>query len=102
MKSCKRKIEGIMDCTSALVETVNYDIKTGICENFGRLAGSENIHQIEKICEEEEPCKAFYDIGVEGEENTKQRKPEVVISLLPTPGEAKAKAMPGRLYIHTK
>ena len=22
--------------------------------------------------------------------------------LLPTPGEAKAKAMPGRLYIHTK
>ena len=82
MSSCKRQIEGIMDCTSALVETVNYDIKTGICENFGRLAG--NIHQIEKICEEEEPCKAFYDIGVEGEENIKQRKPEVVISLRST------------------
>ena len=24
------------------------------------------------------------------------------VSILPTPGEAKAKAMPGRLYIHTK
>ena len=48
MASCKRQIEGIMDCTSALVETVNYEIKTEICENFGRLAGSENIYQIEK------------------------------------------------------
>ena len=26
---------------------------------------------------------------------------EQVFSILPTPGEAKAKAMPGRLYIHT-
>ena len=48
MASYTRQIEGIMDCTSALVETVIYDVKTGICENFGRLAGSENIHQIEK------------------------------------------------------
>jgi hypothetical protein len=81
MASYTRQIAGIMDCTSALVETVNYDIKTEIGENFGRLARSENIHQIEKICEEQEPCKAFYDVFIEGEENIKQRKPEIVISL---------------------
>jgi hypothetical protein len=28
--------------------------------------------------------------------------PACYLLLLPTPGEAKAKAMPGRLYIHTK
>ena len=27
---------------------------------------------------------------------------QLEILILPTPGEAKAKAMPGRLYIHTK
>ena len=27
---------------------------------------------------------------------------DLEIIILPTPGEAKAKAMPGRLYIHTK
>jgi hypothetical protein len=78
--SCARQIEGIMNCTSALVETLNYDIKTGICEHFVRLPESENRHPIEEICEEQ--CEAFYNFGFEGEENVNQRKQEVAISLL--------------------
>ena len=81
LASSKKLVEGIMDCTSALVETVNYDIKAGIFEHLERLAGSENIQLIEKICEEQEHCEAFYDFVIEGEENINRTKPEVVISL---------------------
>ena len=79
--SCARQIEGIMNCTSALVETLNFHIKTGICEHFVRLPESGNRHPIEEICEEQEQCEAFYNFGFEGEENVNQRKQEVVISL---------------------
>ena len=35
--------------------------------------------------------------------NTQQNNDRLAyIVILPTPGEAKAEAMPGRLYIHTK
>ena len=71
-----------MNCTSALVETLNFHIKTGICEHFVRLQESGNRHPIEEICEEHEQCEAFYNFGFEGEENVNQRKQEVAISLL--------------------
>jgi hypothetical protein len=34
--------------------------------------------------------------------NSGTKYSQIVENILPTPGEAKAKAMPGRLYIHTK
>jgi hypothetical protein len=64
---------------------------------WSRSRGARN-HPLFRLCVE----GVYADEGVYLQLLWMNLQMQSVISLLPTPGEAKAKAMPGRPYIHTR
>jgi len=80
LESCRRQVEGIMDRTKDLVESVNNDVKENISESLERLPASVMIDQITEADEEQELKEPYHDTS--GEIKRTKRKADVQVQPL--------------------